>query len=280
MAKRGEDLDAVQNGLLDVAVVNCTSYPDRLPLINIQFPVYFAPTDPDILLPLYKTMFQSKVFINDIERHNTKFLFAAPVPGKDVISTKPLNTLGDFKGKKIGAIGIYHPKALKAIGAVPVSVSAQEAYQSLQTGIIDGFFLPSSAIVSYRLFESAKYVTTLGLGSELVGTTVINRDVWNKLPEDIKKIMEAAAEEAYVYNIKVIKEKTEEAAGVMKKAGVTISDLSQSEKIKWANALEDFPNQWVKEVNGKGLPGSEIMGLFLDTSRKLGHKFPREWSIK
>ena len=86
VVKKGEDLEGVQSGLLDVAVVNCTYYPDKLPLINIQFPVYFAPTDPEMLLKLYGTMFKSKVFTNDIERYNTKFLFAAPVPGKDLIS--------------------------------------------------------------------------------------------------------------------------------------------------------------------------------------------------
>jgi len=280
LVKKGEDLDGISSGLLDVCVVNCTNYPDRLPLINVQFPVYFAPTDPKVLDPLYLAMFENADFINDIERYNTKFLFAAPVPGKDLSTTVPIKTLDDFAGKKIGAIGVYHPQALAAIDAAPVSMGISGAYQALQTGVIEGQFLPTSAIYSYKLFEAAKHLTEMGLGAELVGTTVVNRDVWDSLPPNIQQIMEETAIDAYHYNIQLLADQTVEAQQVMKDAGVTFYTLSQTEKTKWASLLPNFPQEWVDEVNAKGQPGTEIMTLFIETAKELGHEFPREWSVK
>ena len=279
LVKTKETLDAVKSGLVDIGLVNAPHYPDKLPLINMQMPVFFSPSDPKVYIEVYKKMLKHPAVLNDIERYNVKFLFTVPSESKNIATKKQISKLEDMKGVKISTIGIYYPKAFKALGAVPVTVGAPRMYQSLQTGVIEGSAMGYGSIGSFKLYEVTKFALGAQLGAEIVGLPVINRDVWNKLPPDIQKVFMETANDAMEFNKKNLIKYT--AAGVekIKKSGGTISEMSWEDKVRWASLMGNYPAEWAKEMDGKGLPGTEVMNLFLDTCREMGHKFPREWKV-
>jgi len=280
LVKTKETLDAVQNGMVDIGLVNAPHYPDKLPLINMQMPVFFSPADPQVLLKLFSTMMKHPAVLNDIERYNVKHLFQVPVESKGIASIKPIKTLADFKGVKISTIGVYYPRAMKAVGAVPVTVGAPRMYQSLQTGVIEGSAMGFGSIGAYKLYEVAKYALGVDLGAEIVALPVMNRDAWNRLPPDIQKVFTDTAQDAMAFNAQNLAKYRAIGIEKIEKAGGTISEMSWDDKVKWANLMENYPAQWAKEMDAKGLPGTEVMKLFLATCQQLGHTFPRDWDVK
>jgi len=277
LTKGGVELEFTQSGVTDVAVANATVYPDKLPLLNIGLPVFFGIADMDVLAKVYETVLKHPAMLDDVERYNVKFIFPAPPGTKDLASKEPVKAVRDLKGKRISTIGKWYPKAVAAIGGVAVTQEAPEKYLALQTGLVDSTIFSMEAIYTFKLHEICKHATWLGMGAEIVGTTIVNRDVWNRLPSDVQRIMMETGQEAARWNAKNVTEMRDKAKTEMLKAGVTFYDLPYEEKAKWASAMDNYPAQWAKEMDAKGRPGTELMRLLLDTSKKLGHKFPKEW---
>ena len=135
-------------------------------------------------------------------------------------------------------------------------------------------------MTAYKLYEVATFAIGVGLGAEIVGLPVINRDTWNKLPPDIQGIFMKTAEDAKQFNAQNLAKYTEEGIKKIKEGKATISEFSWDDRVKWANLMDDYPSEWAKEMNAKGLPGTEVMRLFLSSCNKLGHTFPRQWAVK
>jgi TRAP-type C4-dicarboxylate transport system substrate-binding protein len=277
--KAGE-LDSVRAGLVDVALINTSTYADKLPLLNMQFPVLFSPTEQNTMLEVYKIMLKQPAFVNDVERYNTKLLFVTTVGSRDLQSKTPIKTVEDFKGKKLGVIGIYYPKALAAIAAVGIAMPLPDRYLSLKTGVIDAQLLAIESAYPAKIDEVCKYCTMMGFGAELIGTYAINRDTWNKLSPDIQKIMQEAGNDAAAWNAKFVEDLRNEARQVWEKSGVTFYNFPDAEKVKWINAMENYPLLWIKDMDSKGFPGTELMKIFIDACKSQGHQFPREWALK
>ena len=86
------------------------------------------------------------------------------------------------------------------------------------------------------------------------------------------------ADEAADRNASLIVERRAEAIAGFKEAGVEFHEMSAEDKTKWANALDDIPGQWIKEMEEKGLPGKAVMVGYLEMLEEMGHVFPRKWA--
>jgi len=251
---------------------------DKMPLINLQASVLFKPAEPEISRKTWVRMFKDPAILNDIEQHNAKYLFGLPNHTRSLESRMPIQTIDDFKGKKVGVGGgAYFPKALNAVGAVGVTTSIKEYYTSLKTGVIDASMLCMPDAIAHKLFESCPYGLEISFGCQLTGAVAVNRDTWNQLPSDVQQIMVATAVEAEKWNVENLNKLLAEGYQYLKDEGITWYDFSYEQQAEWANKMEDYPAQWAKEFDAKGLPASEAMKLFLDACKQGGHKFPREW---
>ena len=215
-----------------------------------------------------------------MEQFNQKIIFYRVLGDYDVMSKSPIRTLADFKGKKLAAIGDYHPKIVAAVGGVPVAMPVAERYQALQTGVVEGSVLPFDLSANTRFHEVVKYGTEVGLGTAFSTAVTVNRDVWNRLPPDIQDIMLQAGVEAGRKLAQETDSLIEKALQDMKAAGVTIIDLPADERAKWSAMLPDYPAEWARDMNAKGQPGTRVMEAFLSITEKAGFKHARKWGTK
>ena len=88
------------------------------------------------------------------------------------------------------------------------------------------------------------------------------------------------AEAAMEFHATNLKKYTAKGIEKIKGVGGKIYEMSWDDKVKWANSMGDYPADWAKEMDAKGMAGTEVMKLFLSTCRDLGHKFPREWKVQ
>ncbi len=97
---------------------------------------------------------------------------------------------------KIRLGGVMAGKAAQKLGINITTVAASELYESLQRGVIDGgeFSTPCSDD-SLKLQEVAKYwCSPAWYQSGGVNGVMINKDAWNKLPEEYQNAIQMAAE--------------------------------------------------------------------------------------
>lgn len=125
------------------------------------------------------------------DRYKSKVLMWGLFAPQNLISTKPINTVADFKGKKIRVHNIETATLLAAVGAKPTPMPASEVLPALQRGIIEGVFTSSAWAYGQAFYTVAKYVTLWPLSTILPFPIVINNDEWNKLPKDLQDKMAA-----------------------------------------------------------------------------------------
>jgi tripartite ATP-independent transporter DctP family solute receptor len=111
-------------------------------------------------------------------------------------NVKPISSPADLRGLKIRVPpGALWTSLFQSFGASPTTVSFAELYSALQTRIADGEENPLSIISTAKLYEVQKYATlTSHMWDGL--WLLANGDAWRRLPEDIRKIVAQAFDEA------------------------------------------------------------------------------------
>ena len=103
-------------------------------------------------------------------------------------SKQQLNSAEDFKGLKIRTNSSSMSDFIAGRGGEPTFKSIVELYTSLDQGVIDSTVYGALLAVSARLHEVTDFMAgpIIGFGYT---NNVINKDVWNGIPEDLQQVM-------------------------------------------------------------------------------------------
>jgi TRAP-type C4-dicarboxylate transport system substrate-binding protein len=192
------------------------------------------------------------------EFDQTQMLYWFVSPPSVLILTKPVNTLEELKGKKVRGTARVGD-VLTALGAVPQSTVAGEVFTSMSRGVIDGIMWPYETLFGWKLGELKPHVTSCWqVGGVYAFYTVMNKDTWNKLPDDIKKIIRETSEEWKEKHALAYLQIDIEGLEYQKKLGGKIIELSSDEIPKWKKAVSPVIGAYVKEMAGKGYSEIEM----------------------
>jgi TRAP-type mannitol/chloroaromatic compound transport system substrate-binding protein len=172
------------------------------------------------------------VFDDLFGKYNMIYFLTSVSPMESGIRARvQIKTLEDYKGKKLRMSGKAQGHILQKLGAAQVMVSGGEIYQALQMATIDGAEFSSPSIDWKMGFgEVTKY--NIGPGWHQPSSTfgvMINKRAWEKLPNDLKVIVERAAMANVSYMSSWYESTNIEALIAFKNAGTEISKLSDEE---------------------------------------------------
>jgi TRAP-type mannitol/chloroaromatic compound transport system substrate-binding protein len=173
-----------------------------------------------------------KVFDDMFGKYNMIYFLTSVSPMESGIRARvPIKTLADYKGKKLRMSGKAQGHILQRLGAAQVMVSGGEIYQALQMATIDGAeFCSPSIDWNMGFAEVTKY--NVGPGWHQPSSTfgvMINKGVWDKLPNDLKVIVEKAAMANVSYMSSWFESTNIAALNSFKNAGSEILRLSDDE---------------------------------------------------
>ena len=163
----------------------------------------------------------------------------------------------DMAGLKIRSAGGVQGETVKALGAVPVSISAPETYTALQRKTVDGALFSFYSVPIYKLDEVIGYSTTnANLGSYPIVYT-INKSVWDSLEPDLQKILQETAREA---SIKTAQFSDDDAAANVEKYKDKIKpvEMTGADYTAWQEATSAVRDEWIKKNKADGLPADTL----------------------
>ncbi|GGY05431.1 DctP family TRAP transporter solute-binding subunit [Massilia dura] len=157
---------------------------------------------------------------------------------KIMSANKPLYAPADFRGLKMR---IQSSKVLdaqmRALGANPQVLAFSEAYQALQTGVVDGTENPPSNMYTQKMHEVQKYATLSNHGY-LGYAVIVNKKFWDGLPADIRTALEGAMRETTTYEKAIAQRDNDMALEAMKKSGRTqFITLTAQQQDAWKKVL-------------------------------------------
>ena len=147
-------------------------------------------------------------------------------------SKRAINTVDDIAGLKLRVIpNAINVDWVKAVGANPTPMAFPEVYAGLEQKAIDGQENPFSVILANKFFEVQKFlaVTNHQYNPQ---SLIFSKKVWDTLSEGDRKILQDAAVEASRYQRQVNRESAASQLDQLKKAGMTVTELSPAEQGK------------------------------------------------
>ena len=189
----------------------------------------------------------------EIGRELTKLLEAKGVKivtwvwqaGGTVSRSVPVVNPDDVRGLKIRGGSREMDLMLKQAGGIISSVPSNEIYPSMQTGSLDAAITSSTSLISFRLEEISKALTT-GRGKSfwyMFEPLLMSKAVYDALPSDQQRAIDEVGLELEKFATTMAKADDEDVAVVYKKAGAKVVDMDESTISKWRKIAEE--SAWV-----------------------------------
>jgi TRAP-type C4-dicarboxylate transport system substrate-binding protein len=257
--------DGVVKGISDIGMSVLGYTRGRFPLSEvIDLPLgYKNGLAATKLINAYYQKFKPAEF-NDVQ----VMYFHAHGPG--ILHTKkPVSSLGDLKGMKIVCHGLS-AKVVAALGATPVAMPMPERYDALQKGVAEGGVNPIESLKGWKLGEVIKSTTeNFGSAYSTGFFVVMNKDKWNSLPPDVRKVVETVNAEWIEKTGRGWDEIDKEGRDFTLARGNQIIALSREEDEKWAKLVRPILDEYVVNMKAKNLPGDEALTFCLEQLKKL-----------
>jgi len=141
----------------------------------------------------------------------------------------------DVKGLKVRGGSREMDLMLKAAGGIISSVPSNEIYAAMQTGSLDAAVTSSTSLISFRLEEISKAVTTGRTGSFwfMLEPLLMSKQIFDSLPAPQQAVVSEVGAELEAFGLEAAKADDEDLARVFAKAGIKTYDMDAAAIQKW-----------------------------------------------
>ena len=141
----------------------------------------------------------------------------------------------DSRGLKVRGGSREMDLMLKSSGAIISSVTSEEIYAAMQTGTLDAAVTSSTSLISFRLQEISKNVTTGRQGSFwfMFEPLLMSKSIYDSLPAAHQKAISETGAKLEAFALENAKADDDRLADVYSKAGVKVGDFNTAALAKW-----------------------------------------------
>ncbi len=246
--------EGVISGTADIGCLAMSYQPGRFPVSEaIDQPVGFASAKA-ASLALYDLIEK----YNPKEFDQVKIITLFTCPPANIMTIKPVKSLKDLKGLEL-RVGGTQADIIKNLGGIPVAMPQSDTPEALQKGTVKGHV---SSMEVLKDFNYAAYTANATIGNLWVVTfsVVMNKDKWNSLPADVKKVIDDMRKEWALWTGNYVDNHVLESLKWSKeKYNLQIWELPAAEKAEVPKLIKPLIDGYVERVTKAGLPGSQIM---------------------
>lgn len=266
LSKNRENLDGISIGAFEMAQFCAGYHRDKNPSITVLELPFLGVDTLEKEVAVSNAIYSHPAVEKDLARWNAKLLMPSPMPQYNIVGTgEPRDTLEKFDGMRVRATGGIG-QAFEAVGAVPTSVTATEAYNSMESGVVDTVSFAQHAHLSYRTIDIADWWTEDLNPGTVNCPVVVNIDAYNDLPDDQRKALDESVPEAIDYYLENYGKLLEKWEAILKEKDVQKVSISEEELAKFRKTAADpIREQWIKDMSAQGLPAQELYDLVQKT---------------
>lgn len=262
LGKMKDLLKLCQGGITDIAYIAPSFFSGQLPLNTVMVLPFWTTAMEGT--EIYQTLLkESPELRNELLKYNVRPLSVFATSQYDVGTVKKqVKSPEDLKGLRLKTSGGIFDKIAKNYGIKPVTVASPEVYEATQRGIIDGNIFSLSSVKGYRVNELEKYHTFgLRMGG-FPSMYAINDKTWKKLPPDVQNALVKSAEQISAIFAFVWDKKNKELVEEFQKQGMIIEHIKDENRAKWDAPLKGVEQEWIKDMNKRGLAGEKVFNQF------------------
>ncbi len=260
LSKNKENLDGISIGAFEMAQFCAGYHRDKNPSITVLELPYLGVSSLEQERKISQKIYKHPAVKKDLARWNATLLMPSPLPQYNILGVgKAPSSLEQFEGLSVRATGGIG-KAMKALGAVPTSMSATEVRQALDSGVIKAVAFAPHAHMSFGTVETGKWWTTNLNPGTVNCPVVVNSDALAKLSKKHRKALLSSVAPALDHYIDHYNNKTLKAWGpkLDEKGIQRITYNKKDLKALKAKVAQPAAEAWIKQNAAKGLPAQEL----------------------
>jgi TRAP-type transport system periplasmic protein len=231
--KPTQQFDALASGSLDMSVYPLAYSGGKLPATNL--------TLMPALIENYQQAYNwekepiGKWLEDYLDQHGVKIITWIWQAGGVASRDKPILLPEDVKGLKTRGAGKEIELMLQAAGASIATFPSTETYNAMQSGVVDALWTSSASLMSFRLQEVAKYVTTARDHTfwYMFEPMLMSKATYDKLTPEQQKIVMDVGHSLEKYALDACKADDRKVADVFGKAGDKVSDMNAQQFAAW-----------------------------------------------
>jgi len=171
----------------------------------------------------------------------------------------------DAKGLKVRGGSREMDMVLQTAGAAVLSIPSNDLYAAMQTGACDAGLTSSTSLISFRLEEVAKSLTSGAKSSYwfMLEPLLMSKSIFDSLPKNHQDTILALGVEMEAFGRKGAQEDDAEVAKVYAKVGAKVSELDAATVNKWRDIARD--TAW-KDYGAKTATSAQLLKLASDVT--------------
>jgi TRAP-type C4-dicarboxylate transport system substrate-binding protein len=164
---------------------------------------------------------------------------------------KPVNAPSDLKGMKLRVHSRELARMAQLNGAAPTTIAASEVSTALSQGTVDGITTSISSYEARKWFEGAPNATNSKFGLVAI-VIIINQDVWNGLPQDLKGVLAEASRAASAYSTQRVLQEEGEIFSRLTKANVKVTQFDAKGRAEFETRTRPMYDEFYKVTGNDG----------------------------
>ena len=266
LSKNKENLDGISIGAFEMAQFCAGYHRDKNPTITVLELPFLGVNTLAEEVAVSHAVYAHPAVQEDLARWNAKLLMTSPMPQYNLVGTgEPRDAVAEFQDMRVRATGGIG-KAFSAVGAVPTSVTATEAYNAMESGVVDTVAFAQHAHLAFGTINRADWWTANLNPGTVNCPVVVNTDAYDALSASERAALDSSVDEAiahYLDNYGTLLAKWDT---VLEEKGVTKVMIPEEELAAFrATAADPIREQWIKDMEAQGIPGQELYDLVMKT---------------
>lgn len=260
-----ENLDGIASGAFEMAQFCAGYHRDKNPTITVLELPFIGVSTLEEEVAVSSAVYDHPATREDLARWGAMPLMPSPLPQYNIAGPgKPRASIKDFKGMRVRAPGGMG-RALRLVGAAPTTLTANEIYSALQSGIIETVAFAQHAHLSYRIVEIADWWTENLNPGTVNCPVVVNIEAHGALSESHRAALEGSIDEAmrrYLDNYADLLERWD---SILEENSIERIRLPESE-VRELERLAAAPvrDEWLEIMSARGIPARDLYDTMMD----------------
>ena len=266
LSKNRENLDGISIGAFEMAQFCAGYHADKNRVVTVLELPFLGVENLAQEVAVSAAVYAHPAAAEEMAQWNAKLLMTSPMPQYNLVGTgEPRTTLSDFEGIRVRSTGGLG-KAFAAAGSVPTSVTATEAYQAMESGLVDTVAFAQHAHLSFGTINQADWWTANLNPGTVNCPVVVNIDAYESLSDAHREALDGSVQEALDHYVANYGELLAKWDSVLAEKGVTKVEISADVIDAFrAKAADPIRDTWIADMEAQGLPGQELYDLVMST---------------
>ena len=262
LSKNRENLDGISIGAFEMAQFCAGYHRDKNRVITVLELPFLGVENLEQEVAVSAAVYAHPAATEEMAQWNAKLLMTSPMPQYNLVGTgEPRDELADFKGMRVRATGGLG-KAFEAVGGVPTSVTATEAYQAMEGGVVDTVAFAQHAHLSFGTINQADWWTANLNPGTVNCPVVVNIDAYEGLSDTHREALDSSVAEAIDHYLANYAELLTRWDSVLEEKGVQKVELDPAVIDEFRSVAADpIRDAWIADMEAQGLPGQELYDL-------------------